>query len=368
MTDERRKAFSEELSEMDLVQVTAKLESNDEEVRNTDDLELVAEKAEEKSMLLERKAELEALKERNAAVEEIENGAHTNTIEHMEAPEMEERKIYGVDTPEYRSAFLAYLAGNATEEQRGMFADNTNNGDGISLPVGIDERIWDQVHTAHPILADITKLNSGIAIKVTRMTPSAATKGKDSAVKTEQTETHVEVTLVGADFTAKMKMSHAEAKMSQGAMETFLVEEVAAAVGEALAKDVFARILSDATTAQKVTATANVYSDIASALALASGADNAVIYANNADYYKILGAVDTNGQPIVRNGVALNAILKKDNAATKITVVDPKKFVLNVIQDTIVKATDDEDFNRVISALCRAEGTLRNVKAAAYIA
>lgn len=360
------------IAEMNLEEIRARLAeiSTEIETRDVADLEKDDDLEAEIVELNARKSELEEIETRNAQAAAInENTVDAKVVESVDTIiEKENRNMFALDSKEYRDAFMAYLAGSATAEQRGMFADNTNNGDGISLPVGIDEKIWDQVHTAHPILADVTKLNSGIAIKVTRVTPAAATKGKDSAVKSEQTETHVEVTLVGADFTAKMKMSHAEAKMSQGAMETFLVEEVAAAVGEALAKDVFARILSDATTAQKVTATTNVYADIASALSLASGADNAVIYANNADYYKILGAVDANGQPIVRNGVALNAILKKDNAATKITVVDPKKFVLNVIQDTIVKATDDEDFNRVISALCRAEGTLRNVKAAAYIA
>lgn len=275
--------------------------------------------------------------------------------------------MFGIETKEYRDAFMANLVGRATPEQRAVLADNSAYGDGLALPVALDEQIWDQVNNDHPILRDVAILRSGIAIKVTQMTPTAVTKKMDSASSSEQTMTGVDVNLVGADYHTYVTLSYAEAKMSQGAMESFLVREVADALGDALAKDVFARILSDATTAQKVTATSDLFTDVKAALALATQARRPVVYAPSSSYYEIIGAIQQ-GSPF-NMGAALGIEVRLDNAATKVTVVDPSLFVLNVIQDTMVETQRDaKNACFVIASYLRAEGCLRKVKAAAYIA
>lgn len=274
--------------------------------------------------------------------------------------------MFGIETKEYRDAFMANLVGRATPEQRAVLADNSAYGDGLALPVALDEQIWDQVNNDHPILRDVAILRSGIAIKVTQMTPTAITKKMDSAASSEQTITGVDVNLVGADYHTYVTLSYAEAKMSQGAMESFLVREVADALGDALAKDVFARILSDATTAQKVTATSDLFTDVKAALALATQARRPVVYAPSSSYYEIIGAIQQ-GSPF-NMGAALGIEVRLDNAATKVTVVDPSLFVLNVIQDTMVETQRDaKNACFVIASYLRAEGCLRKVKAAAYI-
>ena len=54
--------------------------------------------------------------------------------------------------------------------------------------------------------------------------------------------------------------------------------------------------------------------------------------------------------------------------ATKVTVVDPGLFVLNIIQDTFVETQRDaKNACFVIGSYMRAEGCLRKTKAAAYI-
>lgn len=275
--------------------------------------------------------------------------------------------MFGIETTEYRNAFMANLAGRATEEQRAILADNSAYGDGLSLPTALDEAIWNQVATAHPIVSDVTRLNSGIAIKVTRLTPAAITKKKDSAAVTEETITGVDVTLVGADYNTFVKLSYAEAKMSQGAMEQYLINDIAVNIGEAVAKDIFARILSDAGTTQKVTATSDMFADVKAALALAKTAGKAVIYAPSASYYNIVGAVSS-GNPF-NIGTVLGCEVKLDNAATKVTVVDPSLFVLNVVQDCMVETQrKPEEGKIVIGGYMRAEGCLRKTTAAAYIA
>ena len=311
--------------------------------------------------------ELEARKAEAAKKEETRKAVAAGAGETITDMKKDEgKKMYGIDTKEYRDAFMANLVGQATPEQRAILADNTNYGDGLSLPVGLDRDIWDQVTLAHPILADVEILRSGIAIKVTRMTPASITKKKDSDSSGEQTFTGLDVVLVGADYHTYVTLSYAEAKMSQGAMERFLVTEVAGAIGEALAADVFARILSDATTAQKVTSTNDLFADVKAALALATHATRPVIYAPASSYYEIVGAI-AQGSPF-NIGLTLGCEVKLDSAATKVTVVDPSMFVLNVIQDTLVESERDaKNACFVIGGYMRAEGCLRKVKAAAYI-
>ena len=356
------------IESMNLAEVEARLAAIPAEIETRAGAEL-KELRQEVADLLERKAELEAIARRAEQAKALENGAKPDKIkeERKEMKPMEEKKIITRDMPEYREAFMAVMAGRATAEQRGIFADNAAYGDGIALPVALDEQVWNQIATAHPILADVTRLLTGIAIKVTKMTPAAVVGKKDSAASTEMSYTSVEVTLVGVDYHTYITMSYAEAQMSQGALETFLVNDLAVNIGEALAKDVFARILSDAGSGQKVTATADMFADIKAALALAKTAGVPVIYAPSASYYEIVGAIKS-GSPF-NIGATLGCQVKLDNAATKVTVVDPTAFVLNVIMDmTMDKGKDLEKAKHVISGYCRAEGCLRKTTAAAYIA
>lgn len=328
--------------------------------------------------LMELKTEVEEL---NARAQELkdaeERAAQAKALNNHEIePEKiieesieEERKMFDIASKEYRDAFMAMLMGRETEEQRAIFADNTNYGDGVALPVAIDSAIWDQVTTAHPILNDINVVKSGMVMKVTKSTPAAVTGKKDSAASAEQTFTNVDVVLAGKDYHTYVCLSFAEAKMSQGAMEQYLVKEIADAIGEAVAKDVFARILTDVGTAAATKSSSNTYfACVNAALGAATQAVNAVIYAPANLYYAMQAEVDANGQPILRDGVAFGRTVKIDNAATKITIVDPDMFLLNVVQDTMIDSAKDlKAAQIVVGGYMRAEGCLRKVKAAQYV-
>lgn len=364
------------IDEMNLEEVEARLAEITSEIEQRSDVELSEDNSYEQEIteLQARKAQLIEAEERKATAKAIEDGkAEVKIIEERkEEIKMEERKIFGVDTPEYRDAFFANLVGKATAEQRAIFADNTAAGDGLALPVSTDQAIWDQVLTAHPILANISVVKSGVTMKVTQMTPSnlgtaSGVKGKkDSDAVVELTFTSNEKMLAGKDYTTYVTLSYAEAKMSAGAMEKFLVAEIAGVLGELLAKDVFASIVADV---QSVTKSGTYFEAIGLALAAAPTAVAPVIYANSADYYAILKEVDTNGQPIVRDGVVLGATLKKDTAATKITVVDPAAVICNVISDTSI--TSQEMVSKGgydIGGYMRAEACIRKTASGAYIA
>lgn len=330
-------------------------------------LEEIKEEARSIKEELDRRKAEEAIKveERNA----IANGEGEVIESGNEIEILEERKMFTRETVEYRNAFMAMVAGNATAEQRSILADNTSYGDGVALPSALDVQVWDQITTAHPILKDVDVLKTGIVMKVTQASPATLTKKKDSDAVSELTFTMKDVPLVGADYNTYVKLSYAEAKMSQGAMESFLVNDIASVIGEALAKDVFARIIADATTSQKVTATTDMFADVKGALALATTTGTAVVYAPSAKYYDIVGAMNASGGNPFNIGSTLGCQVKLDNAATGIVVVDPKMFVLNVVQDTLVEtARRPEEGKIVIGGYMRAEGCLRKTTAASYIA
>lgn len=325
----------------------------------------------EKQEIIDAEAKRAEMRDKIASGEGVKN-----VIEKQEdIPMPAERKIT-IESEEYRSAFYAMIRGEETEEQRSalLSVDGTTgaNGDAIALPKTLDTKIWDNIHTAHPILEDITMLQTGIVMEVTRhvaLTPKVTKKHDAAEGAGAEDNTFVKVVLAGMDYEKYVELTYAQAKMSQGALEDYLAQEIAAELGEALAKDVFARIKADAGADQKKVATGDYFADIGAVLALASRAGDATLYVSAASYYAILSAVDSNGQPIFRDGLILQAKLKKDEAAgTDIVAVDPKMFVMNVIQPVMIESAKDVKVHHIIvSGYMRAEGTLRDTKAAAYI-
>ena len=323
-----------------------------------------------------------ALKEELQKIEAEERAAaelNTATAKEITPKENEtmERKIT-IESEEYRNAFYAMIAGRLTEEQRTVLStpisvdgDSTYDGAAIAIPKTLDTKIWDNIHTAHPILADVNMVKAGVPMEVTKHTAitNRASSKKDGAVNStaDQENVFTKVTLNGKDYETLTKLTYAEAKMSQGALEDYLAQEIADELGEALAKDVFARILSDATTAQKITSTNDYFADIKDALAKATLAKVPVVYAPSSDYYNIVGATNSNGTPVNIRGT-FGCEIKRDDAATKVTIVDPKMFVLDEIQATMIEtAKDIENHRIIISGYERAEGCLRKNTAASYI-
>ena len=362
----------EERTEQEEEIVTPEVEVREEQnVIETKAEDAEAEAPEDEAEPEERRIDAEEYRALQMAVMNGDIGRVVET--HREENIMEEKK-YTVESPEYRDAFYAVIGDYATAEQRAIVVDTTNpgGGDAIAIPKTLDEKIWDGIHTAHPILADIATVRSGVAMEVTKHTAIATSTSKkldSAATPAEESNTFVKVVLYGYDYEKYVTLTYAEAKMSQGALEDYLAEEIAAELGEALAKDVFAQILADATTAQKVTiATSNpdYFAGVKSALALASLASEPVIYAPAAEYYEIVGAIKS-GSPF-NIATTLGAVCKKDSAATKVTIVDPKAFVLNEVQGVMVESDRDIKTHKVVvSGYLRAQGTLRKNKAAAYL-
>ena len=355
---ERRSAIKAEAETAD----KATLESNEKELNDM--------ATREKSLLAE-KAEIE---KREQEAKDI--GAGTVHADEIEKPaergkKMEKNTIEYRSTKEYRDAFYRYLTGNDTVEDRDALI--TTGTSGIALPAQMDTQIWDNIHTEHPITADVTTLESGVVLEVTRHTSITAGKAKKTAegkAPDAEDNAFVTVSLSGNDYSKYVELSYAAAKMTQGALEKYLVSEISADIGEALAADIFAKIEADAKSGNVVTLTADLtYKDLTKALGSVKGTGVTVYCSRSTDYGKIMGMVDINGQPIFRDGVGLKSAVKEDDAAgDNIYVVDPSMFLLNVVQGLMIE--DDRDIKAhklVYSGYCRAQGTLRDDRAAAVI-
>lgn len=271
---------------------------------------------------------------------------------------------------EYRDAFFAYLNGEATAEQRDALITTAN---GVALPQEMDDQIWDNIHSDHPILADIDTKETGVVLTVTKhtaITAGGSKKVAEGVANADEENTFVKVTLAGNDYSKSVELSYAEAKMTLGALEAYLVTEISADMGEQMAKDVFAQIGTDAGT-KITTAVAKVltFKELSKVLGAVKGSGVTIYTSRATKFEHIVGMVDTAGQPIFRDGVALGANVKEDDAAGNlIYVVAPKMFVQNVVQGVMVESDRDIKAHKIVySGYARVEGTLRDARAAAVL-
>lgn len=353
-----------------------RLEAFADEIRELEASELEGRKAaltgEELRMVTE---ELESRRSAAEAAEKTRSNVADQTvptkiIRNFDETEEETRKMFDVSTKEYRDAFYAVLAGTATAEQRALTVDNSapGNGDALVIPKSLDEKIWDNIHTAHPIMADIATVHSGMAIEVTKHVAIATRTSKKldkAAAPAEEENTFVKVVLYGYDYEKYVELTYAQATMGDG-LEDYLAQEISDEIGESLAKDVFAQIEADAA-AQQVTDTGDMFADIKAALAMATIGGKKTIYAPSAAYYEIVGAIKQ-GSPF-NIAATLGCEVKLDDAAAHVTVVAPRAFLLNEVQPVMIESDRDVKAHKVIiSGYLRAQGTLRQSKAAAFIA
>ena len=278
-----------------------------------------------------------------------------------------------IASEEYRSAFYANLRGEATEEQRSALL--TAGTDAIAIPKALDDKIWDNIYTDHPILGDIDIKRTGVILEVTKHTKVKAGKAgkvEEGTAATLEDNEFVKVTLVGQDYAKTVELTYAAAKMSQGALEDYLATEVANSMGEALATDIFAKIKTDLGAAAVTVAKGKnlTFADFCKAVGSVQRGTNLKVYASRAKKFEqIVGMVDTAGQPVFRDGCTLGYDVKEDVAAgDDIFIVDTSKFVLNMVQDIMIENDRDIKTHKIIiSGYARAEGCMRDAGAGAYI-
>ncbi len=245
---------------------------------------------------------------------------------------------YNVSSPEYRNAFLKTLKGEElNEEERGAYVATTgdttaeNHGAGLLVPTEMLNKIWSLIEEQHAILGDITlyRTNTYLTIPVhTAIAQGDATTVAENAANDDEINNFLTVTLHGVDYAKTVKISYAMAKMSIDALESYLTNEIATRLGDAMARDTIAGILASYhTTDNTVVALSNTltYGNVATAFGdLKNANGGAVVYATNKTIYTRLAVLeDTEGhlifQPDANAGVQgrlLGAPVKVDDGLT----------------------------------------------------
>lgn len=274
-------------------------------------------------------------------------------------------RTYSADSPEYRTGLLRHLLGQEmSREERDAVTyvattGDTTNGAANVLPTTMLNSIWDLMEEQHAILGDITMYRTGTIMEIavrTGITQGDAATVNENAANDDEINTFAKVTLSGKDFSKHVELSYAMQRMSLDAFEAFLVSEIAARMGAALAADVMAQINTDYASSTNAVNSAAVkklaFTDVAGAMALLENANGqCVVYGKRATIFNYLvGMVDTTGRPIFQvnaqegqEGTLIGCPVKVEDAAAAnvLWIGFPKNVVGNMIQDIMVESDKD---------------------------
>ena len=291
--------------------------------------------------------------------------------------------VPGADSKEYRSAFFKNLMGrDMTARERSAFVHTTANTAAV-LPTETLNEIWDLVTGQHAIMGDIRILHSATTIEVIRhtaITQGNATTVNENAANQDETNTFVKVTLAGKDFSKHVDVSYALERMSVEAFESYIVNEIAGLLGEAMAGDVYTTLTTTSgspntgmSSANAALTTAGVkkieFAELAAALGALKRAGKVCIYGTRKTIYTYLvGMCDTTGRPIFQpsaqagvEGVVLGCDIKVEDAVAenKLLIGDGSKFLYNMIQDVMIE--QDRDIKKHVTTYAgyaRGQGAL----------
>lgn len=314
----------------------------------------------------------EAAEKRRKLRDEVSNGSGEVVRQfgqHTEA------RTYGAGSKEYRNAFLKNLLGlDMTSEERAAFVHTTANTAAV-LPTTMLDSIWDLVSQRHAIMGDITIYRTGTILEVVKHTAIAQGAAKtvaENVANDDEQNTFVKVTLSGKDFSKHVDISYAMERMSVDALERYLIDEISASLGDAMADDVITQIGTDMAGGNKVNSAANsalTFKELAALFGMLKRVGAVTVYATRSTIYNYLvGMVDTTGRPIFQSaaqagqeGFILGAQIKvEDSVADNVVLVgDARRVVYNMIQDIMIES--DKDIKKHVttySGYARGSGAL----------
>lgn len=335
--------------------------------------------------LLEQRAKLMNDEQtRKATLEKLANQNFGITVRTFKDDAEEERVIKGYESEEYRSAFYKNLLGlKMTEAEERAFVHTTEN-TGAVIPKELQNRIYSTMQEQHPILNDVTILQTGTVISIVKHTAIVAGDAKNVAegvANDDEQNTFVNVDLSGQDISKHVDFSYRLGKMAIPAFENYLVQEIGQRIGSQWAKNIVAQIKSDLNAENKIdaaTAGTLALEDVLGALATLKGVGTVNVYVNNATLYGQIALMkDTDRRisfiPDYQNGIAgqiLGKGMKQEDALEEgeLLILDPTQYIENVVQDLLIERDKNiKTHVHTIAGLVIAGGTLTNDKAGALI-
>lgn len=308
------------------------------EAMTAEDVDLDALNAETDSLIEERKGILADVEKREKEIAEIVSGE--SVIDEKEIVKMEQVREYGIDSVEYRNAFLNKMRGVELSEVE-QRAYSTNNG-AIATMTAND--IMSVVRDSAPLLDKLTVIRTGAQIKYyIEGTVNPAQAHTENGAITPDADTVTPITLTPAEITKMVQISESVKQMSVDAFEAW----VAKVVGEAIARKINALIVT-AITPSVPTATAFSAANVQ--LLLGSVKGKVTLVANKKTLYtKLLPLQDNSKTPIVRfEGKEATVygcpVMVDDNASDGVVIAgDLSKAAAALAED--VKVVSQFDIN-----------------------
>jgi HK97 family phage major capsid protein len=339
-----------------------------------DGADIAALETEVKNLKEERKGLLEKAEQRKKIIDDINAGTGTTPLPGF-IPKPEERKDEpkGVDSPEYRSAFLKTLQGKPltdAEKREFVLTPPGNAGSGAAaVPTSTANMIFDNMTKIAPMLNEIQLLrvagNLRIAVQGTR---NAAAVHVEGVAVVPAADTLVTVTLAGYEFIKVIRISATIQTMGIDAFEAWITKML----GEDIAVVIDNQIINGGSVTGNIAAAQAwvegtnqityvpgvglAYSDITSLIGLLPSAfdRNAKFVMSKGTFYtQVLGMVDANGKPIAVQDVANSGrysilgypVLIDDNVlANEAYLGDFKQVIGNLSSDIKIDRSTESGF------------------------
>ena len=290
-----------------------------------------------------------------------------------------ENRTFNLASEEYRSAFLKNLRGEEMNDvEKRAFTFLTTNTT-APLPEVMQNRIIDLIGEAHPIVADVYRMDSNTAITIPVAKSIAADAGKtaEGAASNELEITFDNINLAGDDYTANVTLSYKMQNMAIPAFETYIVSQISARLGSKLAADIIANIKSGMNAANKVASGVN-YAGICAAFGELKRVGTVVVYGTRKGVYnKLVGMVDANERPIFQQaitagaaGTLLGATIKFEDTLgdDELLIGDASKYLQNVVAPVIIESDKNLSNHTVVySGYTCQQGVLTDDKTFALV-
>ena len=294
-----------DFAELNAEQLEARLaeltDETSEEKRDALDNDALEERINEMEAI---RAELEARKA--AAAEEARQAEDAARKTGKPIIETEERKMFEVNSAEYRDFWLRRLQGNLTPEER--TGETYTSGNSNAVPTLVADKFFEKMKKLAPMLSEITLMQVAGNLKfVAEGTRNAASKHTENTDGSAAADTTVSVTLGGFEFMKLIKISRTAKLMSVDAFENWIVEMLAGDIARAIDN----YIINDGTNGiaaltwtsneNQIVATTYTYGKVCDLIALlpaAYDADAKFLVNKKTLYTKIAAIVDSVGNPI----------------------------------------------------------------------
>ena len=212
---------------MNLQQIIERLAEIEVEVRNSTDIEAVKKLGEEKTELLEKRAELEKIEARALEGAKIDAGQIVPKV-------VEARGVTVAPQVEYRTAWLNAMRGVALSdaEQNLMVEKRAMTGEGYVIPDSTANMIVDQLVDTVPLLNEIEllRVKGNVSVAVQSVAPTV-TKQRGGVAQSESDLTLLQIKLGSYTISSFVRVGADLASMAIDAFEKWLVDKIVEQLG-----------------------------------------------------------------------------------------------------------------------------------------